>query len=227
MEQESGYAIVKKAKILLSRYENGYFSGNNAEPLKELRTAFQFLDFSAYRGISRDPLASYPSTDENIVLAFRETGVDMDSDGLARKTMRYILGDELRLDCDNDLLSSLEQAQEVFELLDSPQEHEIIYLRRNKFDQTDRTLGYDIGYWGGDHYSLICDTVVMPTWHPPEPEDWGELAEKFKILNSNLLFSSPTEAEKFKAYYKTKEWAETETNDEFCIIQVDEVAHSV
>jgi len=51
-----------------------------------------------------------------------------------------------------------------------------------------------------------------------------ELAEKLLVLNDNLLFDNPMQAEEFKKYYKSKKWSETEDQKgEFCIIQIDEI----
>ncbi|MGE5294175.1 MAG: hypothetical protein ACM3VT_05050 [Solirubrobacterales bacterium] len=109
-------------------------------------------------------------------------------------------------------------------LLDQLSSWEIIHVQRDEFLVSDATLGFDIGYWSGDHFSLIADTIVTPMWHPPAPEDWGELLGQLSRLNEHLLFARPEDAAAFRAWYISRPWAETE--GEFCIIQVDQVSPS-
>ena len=131
-------------------------------------------------------------------------------------------GESQGFEIDDDLFNSKEQALEVYKLLDSPVNYEIIYVQRHKYSKSSRTLGFDIGFWGGDHFSLIADTIIVPTWHVPIPKDYKELANRLTVLNDNLLFNSVQDAEDFRNYYKTKDWAETESEaGEFCVIQVD------
>jgi hypothetical protein len=86
-------------------------------------------------------------------------------------------------------------------------------------------LGYDVGYWSGDHFSLINDTLVAPLWHPPQPEDFQELAAHAHELNNHVLFPSASLAAKFRQWYLTKPWAETEYEPgEFCLIRVSSLA---
>ena len=155
--------------------------------------------------------------------------MDMDADRSARIEMLKRLrpqgdADPSMIGEDEDLLSTLDNAVYVHGLLDSPGEREVVSVRRLDFRQSEATLGYDVGYWGGDHYSLIADTLVAPTWHGPPDSAYAELAAVLSPLNSHLLFPTPADAAAFRSYYLTKEWAETETTEgEFCIIQVDAV----
>lgn len=89
-------------------------------------------------------------------------------------------------------------------------------------------MGFDTGHWGGgEHFSVIADTIVTPKWHGPDPEDYKELASQLSRLNRNLLLDSVQDAGLFKAYCKSKEWAEIEDEaGEFFVIQVDEVSLS-
>jgi hypothetical protein len=151
----------------------------------------------------------------------------MELNKAARIKFREILGEgeqEDAIDYDDCLLERLEHAQEVFSLLKDKQEWEIVHLMRGTIEQTERSFGFDIGYWGGDHFSVICDCVVMPTWHPPDPRDFDELAKALERLNNHLLFRSVADAEIFKAWYISRSWAESETYEgQFCLIRVDQV----
>ncbi len=146
----------------------------------------------------------------------------MHSNQRARWRFREIIGeDNPGEDYDEDMLPNLTVAQEVYLLLDDPDEYEIVIMSREPLGTDIRSLGFDIGYWGGDHFSLICDSVIMPVWHPPDPTDFNELADKLKGVNEHVLFQTCAEAEKFRSYYMTKRWAESETvPGEFCIIQI-------
>lgn len=223
MEKE-GYRLVLKPEIALREFEVGDWIIKYQKEYRELRKAFARFDPKKYRGISRYSVEAYPSMDERAIQAFSSTGLDMDSNRKARIEMYKMLKDEFGSNkkYSIDLLKTKESASAVFKLLDIPENYEIICTRRIDFIENTRILGFDIGYWGGDRFSLIADTIIMPTWHIPDEEDYVELAEKLSILNENLLFKAPGEAEYFRNYYKSKSWAETEGYEgQFCIIQVE------
>lgn len=122
---------------------------------------------------------------------------------------------------DEDLLKLLRDAVEVLSLTDNPSTWEAVHFSRCGASDLGKLLGYDIGYWGGDHFSLIAGTIVIPRWHPPAPEDFADLAAALSCLNENLLFDSTVDADEFKQFYKSKSWAETEDYDgQFCAIRV-------
>lgn len=200
------------------------FAAKNLPHLRNLRAAIRFLDPDKYRGISRDPLQPYPSLDPEVIQTFADTGMEMRNDEKARWRFRELVGDPDQLADDDDILADLRFARELLELVDRPSDYEIIRVRKVDFERSPETLGFDIGYWGGDHFSLIADSCVTPTWHPPQPEAFVELSERLRHLNQNLLFETTVEAESFKRWYKTQPWAEIESDaGEFSIIQVDEV----
>jgi hypothetical protein len=151
------------------------------------------------------------------------------SDARARYRFREIIGkpeDEYSplSEIDYDLLGNLADAKDLHSLVDDPKEWEIIHVFRGESQISKGTLGFDIGYWGSNHFSLIGDTIVTPFFHSPPPEDFHELASSFSRLNEHLLFKSTEDAETFRRYYKSKSWAEEEFMEgEFCIIRIDEV----
>ena len=221
---KNAYLIVMKPEVLLERYERSWILQNNAEVVKQMRRAFTCFPPGNYRGISRSPLEGDSWADPVVVEAFESTGIDMHSDKEARTRLFEVL-DRSEDDYDIHLIDRLVDAREIFRLLDHPEDREIIEIRRDNFEIGPATLGFDIGYWGCDHFSLIADSIVIPQWHPPVPEDYVEVARQFSALNQHLLFSRPDEAERFRTYYKSCPWAETEFDEgEFCIIQVDQVA---
>jgi hypothetical protein len=228
--QTDGYMIVLKPGALRERYLQ-FISDKRtpayADYIRQLRTAFSGVDPKRYRGISRAPLMAFPCLDEKVIEEFQTTGCEMRSNAKARYRFRQLIGDveaNYNAGVDEDLLSSQTDAEQVLDLLDDRGLWEIIHLSRGCLASSLSTLGFDIGYWGGDHFSLIADTIVAPTWHPPDPEDFDGLKEALAQLNANLLFDSPHEAETYRAYYKSRRWAETEAHEgEFCLIRVEVV----
>ena len=74
---------------------------------------------------------------------------------------------------------------------------------------TAATLVYDIGWWGGNFYSIVCDSVVTPTWHPPDPADFNALATELRRVNEHVLFATPDDARAFARWYEARRWAES------------------
>ena len=220
--QRSGYAIVQRVEFDLEDYMRLSTTQQHLHHLRALRESAPFLDPSRYRGIGRFWLQPFPSLAPAIIEAFADTGVDMSTEAIARRRFRELLGEtQFSPDFDDDLMKTETQAREIFSLLDDASRFELLLLRRGEFDPSARLLGYDIGYWGGDHYSLISDSFVAPSWHPPQPDAFQALAEQLRCLNHSLLFPSPEAARSFRSWYRTQDWAETEGHeDEFEIIQV-------
>ncbi len=210
---------------LLELYAQSYVAEQYPDLLRELRDAFSMFDVGRYRGISRQPLLPYPTLEQKVIddfeATFEATGVDMKSNAEARKRFCVILGDRPDdLEDDEDFLPSLREAREVLNLTDDPSIWELIHLSRGDARGVGTLLGFDVGIWGGDHFSLIADTIVIPRWHPPIPDDFTDLASALSCLNENLLFNSPADAAEFKKFYMSKPWAETEPPDGFWVVRV-------
>jgi hypothetical protein len=228
IQQTSGYLIVMKPGPLIDWYEKwGQFIKYEKEH-KTFRTAFSGFNVRSYRGLWRHCLIGpIPFKERDELEAFylherveNRAAITTWWELLINKVENEdINSDE---DDDGDLLPSIELALEVYRLLDIPEQYEIIMVKRQDFETNPNTLGFDIGYWGGDHFSLIADTLVTPMFHPAPEEDYQELRQRLSALNPNILFDNPEDASEFRNWYKSKDWAETEDReDEFCIIQVD------
>ena len=200
------FLLVRHTAELIGAYEAALDPRNR--PYYEDLCARLAGDRHGYRGISRDPL---------VPLSF---GVADDYEPAARQ--RYAeLADAKPDDFVHDLLPSLAAARDVQRLLVAADRYEILRIRSGDFVPDPLTLGYDIGYWAGDHFSLICDSAVLPTWHPPQPEAFQSLVDALRALNTHFLFSTHEEAEAFRSYYCSQAWAETESESgEFCVIEV-------
>lgn len=222
MNQDDDYMIVLKPERLLAQYEQREISGKKRVYLNELRNAFKRFQPAKYRGISRDPLTPHVSLDRKIVDLFISEGSEPPGDFAARRYYREILGEprmDMTWDEDEDPPLSLDQARKILSLTDDPSAWEIIRVTCSSYYQSHVTLGYDIGPWGRSNFSIIADVLVIPRWHPPIREDFGQVGRALSSLNNHLLFNSPEEAENYLRFYQSKSWAETV--GDFCIIQVD------
>jgi hypothetical protein len=167
---------------VLARYEQSEFARENEALLRDLRLALR-VDPLRYRGIARDPLR--PLRASQLPLVKPENFE-------ARVRMGQL--------CDeDDLLPDAATAREVAGLLEDAGDFEII-------GPGGAPLGLDIA---SDQYSVIADVAVTPRWHPPHPDDFRTLASHLRDLNENLLFSTPEDAERFLAYYRSRDWAES------------------
>jgi hypothetical protein len=226
MQDNQFYLIVKKPTLMKQWYSMWEQDEKFRDGIKRIRAALPFSNPENYRGISRAPLFPFWTSD---IKALREVEPsDIEVNTAARIKMAE-LAEAQPTDQDtlfvDGMLEHFEQALEIYHLLDgnNKKEYEIIRITKNSVDKLKDTLGYDIGYWGGDYFSIICDCAIMPLWHPPALTDLQELAEQLQTLNGHLLFNTIAEGENFRKYYKSKSWAETESEaGEFCIIRVDE-----
>lgn len=210
-------------KSLLNQYHSSDIAKANKSYLQQIRSVLDFIDPSLYRGIGRIPLKPWSpqyKEDRDEITArmkfFEINGEDREEWDM------YVGG----YDYSKSLISTFEQAHEIYSHLISPKDYEIVHLSREVYEENFELLGYDIGCWGGE-FSLISDTIVMPRWHPPAPADLVELSSRVNILNKYVLFQTLREAQEFKQYYLSKSWAEAENSPgEFCIIQLALTAYN-
>jgi hypothetical protein len=205
---EEAYALLRPASELVAEYE-ARLSDENRPHYTRLRRLVRG-DPARYRGISRDPLTPF--------------GLGLTADDTVETTARRLYGELVGAKPDDfvyELLPTLVAAREVYRMLTAPNRYELVRLRRSGFSPAASVLGYDIGYWGDDYFSLICDVAVTPTWHPPQPEAFESLALALRSLNQHFLFTSPHATGAYREYYRGQPWAETEMEpDQFCIIEV-------
>ncbi len=183
---------------------------HKAWPLfQELVAKLTPLPRTSYRGISRSPLAPLPSTDPKILDAFQDSGCDVYTEYDACLRLFELHPNDCSDDFDDNLLADLVAAHDVFSRLKSPADYEITRFVRDAFLDDVECLGFDVGYWGGDHFSIICDSSVCPTWHPPQAENFDELARQLQLVNQHFLFSNPDDAARFRSWYIAQDWAES------------------
>lgn len=182
---------------------------------------------SNYRGIGREWLGWFLPASDSDLRAWLAADPRRAGETAARRRFAEIAGLSVHnppayeADRDDDLLPELAAAREVIALLPEPDQYDVLELRRAGFRGGSRLVGYDIGCWGGDHYSLIADSYVSPCWHPPPPSAIPDLAAALSRLNSNLLFPTQDAARTFLDWYRAQEWGETEaTPGQFTVIEV-------
>lgn len=225
MSITEAYLLVERPSIAHKGYiEENQSAQRWADNYPRFREVLRFLNPEQYRGISRNPLSAFSVTD---IDTLRKSDLAKVDGNTAARLRMLEFPDRFPeyFDIDHILLRSLEQAVEIYSLLEPIQKdkYEIIHASLNAASIESNTLGFDIGYWGGD-FSIICDCVIRPEWHGPSWEDLPAVAEQVKKLNSNLLFENFAEAESYKKFYKSHDWAETECGDEFAIIRINECA---
>jgi hypothetical protein len=226
-----GYLIVLKQSIKLSRWLTKFENNDNAIAyLNQFKKKFSSVDPNKYKGIDRFPLEAYSEEE----LANIELGNILE-EKVACKKMYEILRTKQQafliykdFSDDANSFELIEDAFTVYDLLENKNNYEIIELKRKKFNSDETFLGFDIGYWGSDHFSIISDTMIAPQWHAPDPEDFNTLFLFAKRLNKNLLFKTEKDAMEFRKYYLKTKWAETDSphageESEFYIIQVNKV----
>lgn len=227
--QVKGFVLLHKPESLLDRYERSDMAQQNAEHLARIRNAVSLIKPSEYRGIAREPLMPWSSIDEELLRTERSVLIDLKKEQRARKRFLQMSGEDREQwdfyidgwDYNKALLADLEMAKGLHAVLNVPGDYEIVEVRRDVCDTDYEFLGFDVGYWRNDNFSLICDTIVMPHWHPPSDEVLAESAGRLCSLNEHVLFSTIEEAEAFREYYRSSEWGETENPiGEFCIIQI-------
>lgn len=225
-EQTSGFLVVQLPSVALLAYEvqlaAGDHEGNYFGYVKSLWEALPRVAPEMYRGIARGVLRRY------------EEGEDQDRGVGPEREARVMLLERLGPDPneeyalefhDPDLLPDLAFAREVIAATETPSDWEVIRVARETTKGTPVTLGFDVGYWGSDHFSLIGDTMFMPRWHPAPPEDFEELRAQSEGLNAAALFDTSDAAHRFRDWYLTKSWAEEEGYPaKFQVIRVDEVS---
>lgn len=182
-----------------------------------------FFNPKKYRGIERFGLnADYPYVEPG----WQWTDIKpIDRDEPARNRLREIVGpDTSALEEDRwmfdgpSLILNFDHVAELRQLLSSPGEFELIEVAKYPARTSRPGIGFDVGYWASGNFSVLCDSMVWPMWHPP-PEDVAvELARHACNLNEHVLFPTEVAAQSFREFYNTQDWAETP--GEFEIIEV-------
>jgi hypothetical protein len=219
-----GFALMKMPHALNVAYERSPLVQQNQDEFRRFREAFTKIDPAAYRGIERCALSESPVPDPGWAQATPPSALAR-IDEKARGRLLEILGPEhqcAHYPC--SFISTLAQAEQLLRLVDRPEEYEVVRLSDHDVDDVP-ILGFDVGYWGGGNYSILCDSVIWPMWHSPVPEAFNHLVQHLACLNAHMLFPDHTSADRFLSFYVTQPWAETEDEPgEFSVIRIETVA---
>ncbi len=209
--------------------------------LAELRAALPEVDPTTYLGFDREPigraidglkLVDLPATDPRVLGRFVEEfgrsppGLPADVHS-AERHIRERLGPDPTMYwavhfVDSDLLPTLVLAREVKSLVVHSEDYEIVRVERGSEARHASTLGFDVGTWGSDHFSIVRDAMLAPRWHPAPEEDFASLREHAARLGDHALFETAAAARAFRDWYRSRPWAETEFfPGEIDLIRVD------
>jgi len=216
------YALMRQPKDLEAAYLASPFVEVNHGRLMALRRSLAFDRFSSYRGIGRCPFSEHhPESDPGW-----EGHADLhDAEPHALGILRSLLGPyDYLTPSPRAFLGHLEQAHQVQAALTQPGRYEIVELSTSP-DLVQDPMGFDIGYWGGGNYSILCDAAIWPRWHPPVEEACERLSGFVAQLNSHALFETQSGAQDYLDWYGGQDWAEKPAKD-FSIIAVGRVNQS-
>jgi len=221
--QHRGHIIILRQDLDQNNCEAlDHFQKHKAD-YEQLRTKFNFINPINYRGTGREHFDSNPFyIDNGILKMWPETNIQAFDNIEARKLFATYEEANTPQDTDDDLcFFSLEEMQNIYKLIDNKTDYEILEIIQNEEVTTDRTIGFDIGYIGGDFFSAIADTAIKPMWHPPDFDDINDIIKHLKKLNDNVLFDTFEEAKIYRQAYLSKEWAEKEMYEgQIIIIQI-------
>jgi hypothetical protein len=211
-DQVDGYLVVLHPAWEFARWKIEAERGGSPDGLSSflgaMRMALPDVDASRYRGIQRDAIDRWWEGEP-------ATG-DRRPNDRARRRIWDLYGPDPCLRWspppwfDSDLLPSIEVAQEILLLADAPTDRELLRVTRGDTRRTSRTMGYDVGYWGNDHYSIIADAMVMPRWHGCPLDQFASLQPWATRLNEHVLFPEAAGGEEYLEWYLRQPWAEVD-----------------
>ena len=205
--------------MLARAFDSSPIALEHREYLLELRAIFPYLRPEQYRGIERNPL--------NPDMDHRDPGwewspvQESDEGATARRRLAEILGvvegewnEETWLNVSPWLVPERAAAQELLDMLRLREEHEIVHVARHPARSMVPSIGFDVGYWATENFSIVCDSAIWPKWHPADSEALNELKRQLEPLNAYGLFPNAETAAAFREWYRSQAWAETEDEDE-------------
>jgi hypothetical protein len=213
---EVAYLIVEKQKEIVKVFEKYHEADLNGflEYYKELRHIFK-TDIIAenYHGISRNALFALDSENETA------------KEYLAQSYLRKCITENYEKNkYPYTLIESESICREVFARIENKEKYQIIKIAKvdeHYSSNEEGFLGFDVGYWGGDNFSIISDSMVLPHWHGAPSIELPNLLKYSEKLNRNVLFENYNDANLYRNYYLAQDWAEQEMEiGEICIQSV-------
>lgn len=206
----TSFRIVNNSIFDLELYETLDFVKQNKNWLERLRAMLSFIKPQNYKGIGRTTFAADPfflnkTTGE--IITWVDTAKLSGENNAAKLKLLEIekhRNGDTRMDFYFD---NIVETNSVFELLDDNRKFEKIETIIDQREILPKSYGFDIGYWCGD-FSIIADTAIKPTWHPPDFNDMDDVVFQLNKLNQYCLFDNFKDANDYKEIYLSKKWAE-------------------
>ncbi len=205
----NSFHIVNDSTFDLELYESLDFVEQNKNSLERLRALLNFINPQNYKGIGRitftaDPFYFNSSTGE-IILS--DTPKSLSEHNAAKHKLLEIEKNQNNNTRIDFYFDNIIETNSVFELLDDKTKFEKIETILEQREILPKSYGFDIGYWCGD-FSIIADTAIKPTWHPPDFDDMDDIVLQLRKLNRYCLFDNYKDALDYKEIYLSKKWAE-------------------
>jgi hypothetical protein len=185
-----GYLIVTKYEVLYRKYVHRYgeYVGFYAIPRKDKDPSELSI---RYRGIDRDAMGDYKNGDDLAELYMAE---------LAEKDQCY-----------DGFTFTESDARQAFDLLTTPDDYELIWVRIADSGAAApsgyQSIGFEPSYFEGDHFSPSCDCMMFLRWHGTDEE--GVLfLPYYRKLNPYGLFNSVADVHEFLEFYESFDWTE-------------------
>jgi hypothetical protein len=226
MTHHNGHIIILRPGLDQLKFESLDHFQNHKDDYNKLREHFSFINPNNYRGTGRTHFDGNPFyIDKGVLLSWPDTNINSFDNLEARKLFAKYEDANTPIDTLDDLpFYSLQEMQEVFELIDNKQDYEILKISENKETVSGKTIGFDIGYIGGDFFSAIADVATKPLWHPPDFDDMEDVVQHLKCLNQFCLFDTYEKAKTYRQTYLSKAWGEKEMSEaQITIIQIETI----
>jgi hypothetical protein len=216
----NSYLIVWTSDKTLRVYNDLDFAKKSENNLLQLRRRTDFIDYKNYKGFGRQHLTSHPFYPIGHSGQLEELRENKPWDNL--RARRKLAEFEYTDNQDEFSFKNSNDAETVYRLIEDREDYEIIEISDEKENDA-KTLGFDIGTWWTS-YSLIADTFIIPMWHPPDFNNFDDIAKFGKQLNKFCLFDKHKHANDFLDMYLSKAWGEKEiTPGQFKILKISSV----
>jgi hypothetical protein len=213
------FALMRQPEELEATFVSSPFYQQRQSSIEALRSALP-CSAARYRGIGRFPFTEYAQRGPGWQ---GEDAQYDDAEAQARALLLAFLGPgDTTTPFPRAFLCNRRDAVTVRAALSRSDAYELVELCTPP-EAPLELLGFDVGYWGGGNFSILCDAALWPLWHPAVPEAIPELARQLAELNQYGLFRTADVARAFARWYSSQDWAEQEPTD-FTIVAVGSVS---
>jgi hypothetical protein len=210
------FALMRDPKEIEETFQTSPFYVRNRQAIEALRSVLPAGSAAHYRGIGRFPFTEYPQRGPGWQGEDRHFD---DAEARARELLLSFLGpDDHGTPYPRAFLEDRTDAAAVRAALTQREHYELVELSAGA-QLPAQVLGFDVGYWGGGNFSILCDAVLWPTWHPATSEAIPELARHLRGLNRHALFPTVEAARAYATWYVGQNGAEGPAED-FVLIAV-------